>query len=494
MPARSQTFNPVFDPKRGKAGRRAAQSGAPAGSYEGLVATHIRIPDFQQGSTFVNAMCRTGFKATEDLTAIKIGWANFYIFTGSPTASGATMTVVNAAIEYPIGSARQPLSFGGNASSPACPNGETVFSDYLTLATPIPKGAVARVWFYQSMGGAAGILKRSTGADTTTYGDGATLGTSASPASNVVLSGTMTATNIVPGYVPIAAVVAQTVNKSVIVTGDSIGWAGIGAGGADRPDDLNGRIGLICHGFADDLPFLNLASSGITAAAFLTGGTGAVGRTQLFQYCSHMVEECGINDIRQGTAAATVIAAKQGIAAAFPSRVKKYATTLGPTNATSTAGFTTLASQSPDSLHKTQADAFNASVRGGVVGFDGFFETSDVISSARDSGIWALPPGARTVTDAAITAGAAALTSATANFTTADVGTVVTVPGAGASGGSYAAYISAFVSATQVTMSGNASTTVSGATAYIGSITYEGLHPCPAGYQKVADSGIIAFT
>jgi hypothetical protein len=74
----------------------------------------------------------------------------------------------------------------------------------------------------------------------------------------------------------------------------------------------------------------------------------------------------------------------------------------------------------------------------------------------------------KTVTDAAITSGTTALTSATAAFTTADVGKIAGVAGAGAAGAYLNTTISAYVSATQVTLAVSAGTTVSAATAYYG--------------------------
>ena len=67
------------------------------------------------------------------------------------------------------------------------------------------------------------------------------------------------------------------------------------------------------------------------------------------------------------------------------------------------------------------------------------------------------------ITDAAMTAAAAALTSASNPFTSADVGATVIVVGAGAAGADLITTISAFVGAGQVTLAANAGTTVSGA-------------------------------
>jgi hypothetical protein len=74
-------------------------------------------------------------------------------------------------------------------------------------------------------------------------------------------------------------------------------------------------------------------------------------------------------------------------------------------------------------------------------------------------------------TDAAITSGAAILTSSTAGFVSGDVGKSVYIIGAAASGGLYYGLISSFTSATQVTLNTNAGTTVSGASLVFGTPT-----------------------
>ncbi len=75
------------------------------------------------------------------------------------------------------------------------------------------------------------------------------------------------------------------------------------------------------------------------------------------------------------------------------------------------------------------------------------------------------------VNDAAISSGAAILTSSTAYFNVTDVGKAITVSGAGTSGGTLTTTILSYQSSTQVTLAANASTSVSGATATYGTVT-----------------------
>lgn len=75
----------------------------------------------------------------------------------------------------------------------------------------------------------------------------------------------------------------------------------------------------------------------------------------------------------------------------------------------------------------------------------------------------------RIVTDGAITTGTATLTSATAAFTSTDIGKLVTVSGAAASSGRMESSISGVTNSTTATLAGNAATTVTGATVTVAS-------------------------
>lgn len=71
--------------------------------------------------------------------------------------------------------------------------------------------------------------------------------------------------------------------------------------------------------------------------------------------------------------------------------------------------------------------------------------------------------------DGAITSGTAILTSATASFTTSDVGKLVSVRGAGSGGTTLSSTVQSFTNSTTVVLTNNALTTVTGAILYYGS-------------------------
>lgn len=81
----------------------------------------------------------------------------------------------------------------------------------------------------------------------------------------------------------------------------------------------------------------------------------------------------------------------------------------------------------------------------------------------------------RMTNDGAMTSGSATLTSASLAFTSGDVGKVAVVYGAGASGVALVTTVSAYVSATQVTLAATASTTVTGVETTVGTNDQAGL-------------------
>lgn len=114
----------------------------------------------------------------------------------------------------------------------------------------------------------------------------------------------------------------------------------------------------------------------------------------------------------------------------------------------------------------------------------GYFDLAAVVESSLNSGKWRAAD--RTVTDGAITTGTAILTSATAAFSSADIGIYVNVAGAGASAAVLSSPIASVQSATQATLGNNASATVTGAGVAINPWTADGTHPTARGHIAMA--------
>lgn len=117
----------------------------------------------------------------------------------------------------------------------------------------------------------------------------------------------------------------------------------------------------------------------------------------------------------------------------------------------------------------------------------GILEVAYVIESSQNSGKFNIT-NLRTVADAAMSTGATpkVLTSATANFTSADLGKSVFVTGAGSAGAVLASTITAVTNSTTVTVAISCTTTVTGAALQIGASTYDGTHPDGYWHRQIA--------
>jgi hypothetical protein len=143
---------------------------------------------------------------------------------------------------------------------------------------------------------------------------------------------------------------------------------------------------------------------------------------------------------------------------------------------------------------------WNNAIRGGQLNIDGYIDLCPAVETGVDTGLQIYGPGARNISDGAITSGTNLLSSNTANFTEADTGGMVQVIGAGASGADLVAQM-IYQSPTTVLLvlrggyqrvaANNASTTVSLATCYLHYLDYtrDGLHYTGLGEDKMAKDG-----
>lgn len=474
------------------------------GSYEGLAGTRTRLGDEKFGNTgYSNVQAVTAFKAADMIRTIKIGWSGATVRFGGPGCLGNPLTV-KAAIEYPIGAPRQPLMFNGGATGTMA-NCSVLLSDYLTLKTPIPAGAKARVWFRQSTSGAAtdNIYYSDYGRDTdpdgdvwafngsdVTYAGGAPAQQTSFPS-----SGPLRATT---SFVPLAAVISQTMTRpSGLLLGDSIASA---QPELDTPQ-VDGRVGL-ARGFPNDLPFLILAypAAQMNSPTGTTGWlaqTRAAGLDALFPYVSFMINQGGINDKDNRVSNGDLKAAQETIASAFPARVKKFAMTLGfgAGATTSSDGFTTLAGQSLPSgaaSLRSEINSWNKIVRAnGIRGYADYFDYADAIMTARDSHLWKVGPGRAIIGTISSPASGSQFTDAAGGFLPSDAGCGLAVPTVGNAAATlnYASYIQRYDGPTQVTGWAGVGRPTSGLTAYVCGYTHDGLHPIRRGFETIAATG-----
>ena len=448
--------------------------------YLGLVATRCRVP-IAYTTSFKEINARTVHIARDAITAIRLAFGSWYQVAGGTTEQGSSATsTLYASVEYPIGSTPQRIKWSDANSLSAADKTFTV-SDELTLSTAIPRGAkfIVRQFLSNPNGIVFGSYMSASAGDGATFYAGTgntdqTLNASASLSSgggNILFP---------------LAILGVTSRRSVAYVGDSL------FAGSAEPTGVSTvgfDVGVGERLFAPEFAGVNIAQGGSVASGFY--GANAALRRNLLAYVTDVVANFGVNDLAGLTAAqleANLTTLSATVKAASGPAKRYWHTTTTPVPSATSDNWMTLSGQTVDATANPRRIIFNSDLRNGCVpGVDGFIEVADGVEPYRDSGQYTVT-GARTVTDAGITSGAAVLSSASASFTPDDVGTFVSVAGAGAAGAALSSTIITYTSATSVTLANNASTTVSGATARVGVTTNDGVHGAPAVYSRVEKS------
>lgn len=303
--------------------------------------------------------------------------------------------------------------------------------------------------------------------------------------------------------------------KSVLVQGDSIAWGafdgltGANYVGYNPAQPVYAGGGYFARVLSGQAGFINAALQGDNLSYFLAG-MGHFRRASLIKYVRYVIIEYGFGDVNIGRTALQVGAdvltqATRNLAKGVAANI---ITTITP-QTTSTDRFNTTANQTIfSSSIETERVAHNNWVRDGAPidpttklrvntgtlnalrygdtghPIKGYLDIADVLESARNSGKFKTPN--RIVTDGAATAATAVFSSATANFTSADVGRSLTIPGAGTAGADLTSAIHDVISSTSVTICDAIVTTVTGKTVGIGVWTADGIHPRCTGHMAIA--------
>lgn len=350
------------------------------------------------------------------------------------------------------------------------------------------------------------------------------------------IGGTYNTPSVIYGdpLVPVASVYAK---------GDSI-FAAYGDGGNQYPfNDTYSKAGrggimgraAITHGFG----LLNVGVGG--EAASIWNANGDERRGAYVEDCDNVVNDLGNNDLylNYNVSAAGGYASNATIADmvinwwADKKRGKRsFATTLFPRANVSTDGFITVANQTitagnaervlvnlwlrngaPITIATGLAAATGVSPGAGITRCKyltgntvtkaaenadshplyAVWETAAIVEDTGTPGKWKAPTtgpyGSRSTADGAATASPGNITSATAAFTTADLGKLVTLAGAGPGGTLYTGIVIYINSGTSIQVADNPSTIVSGAALkIIDHVTGDGAHGSPLSYQEIADA------
>jgi hypothetical protein len=322
IPAFAQPSNPV---------NGGGSSGV--APYLGLVGTRSNIATITTTSTW--AMGRTASIARVSIPAngARPVFANMFVTTTGVEQNPGT-TTYKMSIEYPSGVIAGVCTFGGQP---------TVTVSTMSLVIPdanscphaaIPAGSM--YWVRALVQNAAGIPYTS-GLQPNSFSftfDGLMLGTG-TPTDNTT-SGTVvyssgSVTNV---QLPPVAIIGMTTSPSVCIVGDSRAL-----GIKDQVTDINLDIGEIARSIGPVFNYTKIATSGITAFATATNFTT---RELIVKYCSHAIDELGINDFGiLGRNAAEVVASRSALAGIFG--IPTFGTTLVPETGSSKSfvGFTT---------------------------------------------------------------------------------------------------------------------------------------------------------
>jgi hypothetical protein len=441
-------------------------------------------------------------------TDIQLGFGNWYDDGTTTNVDHDPTTSVTFAAGFEDASGQVYQCFFGGQKTVTLPPGGFVLADPLPIDVVAGTSVFVRV--YLSSGTA--LLNKSTGVSWIGSSYGGFTATTDLTATGAAATGSGTGSAWGPMCI-IGTPTAAGKSKSLVVQGDSVVYGeadglygGISAGNWGPSYQMLSGGGYIMRALSGSAGILMEAFPGDSAHQFVSG-LGHFRRGLLTKYGTSGLVTYGVNDLALGRTQAQLEAdlLTIGYSDVAKGLLGIVVPTLTP-KATSTDSFKTVGNQTTDPLN-TARIAHNAWVRGGcpIIGgaavavgtagallagqpghpILGYIEVADVIESARDSGKWKAPN--RVVTDAAMSTGASTtLTSATANWTSADLGLDVVVAGAGASGAALTAQILVVNSSTSVTVDNACSTTVSAAQCMIGPSTLDGLHPSTGGNAAIA--------
>lgn len=324
-------------------------------AYLGQVATRSYIPQTPVGG-LQQMMSRSYHFARDTISSMQL------VLYGESTSTHTT------AIEYPVGTFTQ-VKFGG-AVQGTFPVGGMLVSDSITVS--IPKNSKFFVRQYHVAPTNNGI---TTTAIDTTNGDSITYG--ASGVIDQTMGGTVSNSGGSVMLYP-AAIIGMTKLPSVYCTGDSRC-----RGLYDTPGDT-GEIAqsIAAAGFA----YINGGRDSQKAQSF---GTLFPNDATLMNYCSHVINQMGINDLNGGRTSAQILADLQSMRNLAPTK-PWYQCTIIP-DTTSTDSWVTTANQTVVASN-AQHVLLNQAIRAVPSWATGIFDTCSALESSQDSGLWAAPP------------------------------------------------------------------------------------------------------
>lgn len=344
--------------------------------YTGQVATRAKIPD-QYTTTSKQLMSRSRHRAAVYLTSIQVMFPNWYVNQGvaGETATGGVATI-EASVEYPIGTFTRITFSAANQGSIA--NGGQLLSDAVTVNIPDRAFFFIRSWFSHGTG-----IPYCNHVTDWTRGE---FFVSGATTTNYVMGSEPNTATYVPTsdakflYAP-CAILGQTSEPSVFIWGDS---RQNGYNTVETFYDDSTDIGTIPRCLGPYFAYINASATGDRISFAIAAG-GMTNRVALAQYCTHVVDAMGINDVGASATAATILANKQTAWTAFGKPT--IGTTLPPVS-TSTDVFVTVLNQTTAATNAART-GLNDLIRKMPTGMKSYWDIADSVESARNSGKWA---------------------------------------------------------------------------------------------------------
>lgn len=352
-------------------------------TYIGQLATRCIIPDLVfDNTTSFSFNARTYHYARDNITSLQLLFPGWAVTAGTGEVNITASYTVAASIEFPAGTFYQIL-FSGSATG-TVGVGATLISD-VNKNVCIPNGSkfFVRMFFtgrysplLQPGGGAASFILDVANGDATDNGG-----------SNLTLSGTITDTGG-GTFVPPCAIIGPTTKPSIGLVGDSrmVGF------GAAAPTANVGDTGEAAITLGPKFAYINTGVYGDTIASYVaSAGAASAKRRALLAYCSHIVNEYGVNDVVDAAMTAATLTADTNTLYGFTGIVGKpifQHTLMG--ESTSTNAWATTAAQTTVTQNSV-LNTFNATVRTGGLPYTGYHDVVIPIATSATSGIWNAP-------------------------------------------------------------------------------------------------------
>jgi hypothetical protein len=354
------------------------------------VATGSKVP-WVRDTTNKSRMSRTMHFARDQITSLRLAWANWYVASfdtptdGTEWTQGTNSTTIEASIEYPAGTFKR-VYFHGGSTVGTIRAGTTLLSDEVKVN--IPNGA--QFWVRNLQNNPDGV-SRPAGIPM------GSLNNSTTSTTNLVMSGSVTG-NAGYGVTPLA-ILGYSTKPVIAIVGDSI-FNGEAGTIADRL--YTGIERLVGPSYA----FINLATSGDRAnyVAATSNGTPSkfAKRGAMLQYCTHVIGNHGVNDFtasRTAAQVATDLATFYGFSY-FTGKPIFHATITPKTATTSESDYTTDEGQN---THSTNAErvAFNVALRNGDMSAwcSNILDMEKFTQSPTKTGVWMPYDGTALTTD-----------------------------------------------------------------------------------------------